>query len=89
MGTLKDPAGYLIIEEKKRGLTKKKKFMPKDARALQTKINLKFPEMQNNNARKTEDLRDRKKNDLRAVREQSGGSPLKEFEKQYEQTCNL
>jgi len=45
MGTLKDPAGFLVLEEKKRGLTKKKKFMPKDARALQTKINLKFPEM--------------------------------------------
>jgi hypothetical protein len=38
------------------GLTKKKRFDLADARALQTRINLKFPEMINNSKRKIEDL---------------------------------
>ena len=49
MANLRDPNGYLIMDEKKAGLTKKKKFMPKEARAMQTRINLKFPEMENKN----------------------------------------
>jgi hypothetical protein len=34
------------------GLTKKKRFNLEDARALQTRINLQFPEMINNSKRK-------------------------------------
>ena len=49
MANLRDAHGYLVIDEKKRGLTKKKRFLPKEARAMQSKINLKFPEMQNQN----------------------------------------
>jgi len=44
------------MEEKKMGFSKKKRFDIADARALQTRINLKFPEMMNNSKRKFEDL---------------------------------
>ena len=44
------------MEEKKMGFSKKKQFDIADARALQTRINLKFPEMMNNSKRKIEDL---------------------------------
>jgi len=53
---LRDTNGFLVIEEKKMGFTKKKRFDLADARALQTRINLKFPEMINNSKRKIEDL---------------------------------
>ena len=49
MANLRGAHGYLVVDEKKRGLTKKKRFLPKDARAMQSRINLKFPEMQNLN----------------------------------------
>ncbi len=68
MANLRDPTGYLVVDEKKRGLTKKKRFLPKDARGMQTRINLKFPEMQNYNARKGEDLRNIRKSDLEQLR---------------------
>jgi hypothetical protein len=48
--------GFLLLEEKKMGFTKKKRFNLEDARALQTRINLKFPEMINNSKRKLSDL---------------------------------
>jgi hypothetical protein len=38
------------------GFTKKKRFNLEEARALQTRINLKFPEMINNSKRKLSDL---------------------------------
>ncbi len=53
---LRDTNGFLLLEEKKMGLTKKKMFDLADARALQTRINLKFPEMMNNSKRKVSDL---------------------------------
>jgi hypothetical protein len=53
---LRDTNGFLLLEEKKMGLTKKKMFELEDARALQTRINLKFPEMINNSKRKVSDL---------------------------------
>ena len=53
---LRDTNGFLVLEEKKMGLTKKKMFELADARALQTRINLKFPEMINNSKRKVSDL---------------------------------
>ena len=56
MANLRDTHGYLVIDKKKRGLTKKKRFLPKEARALQSKINLKFPEMQIYNSRKTSEV---------------------------------
>lgn len=34
---------YLVLEEKKMGLSKKKLFTKNEARCLQSKINLKFP----------------------------------------------
>lgn len=53
---LRDTNGFLVLEEKKMGYTKKKMFDLADARALQTRINLKFPEMINNSKRKVSDL---------------------------------
>lgn len=44
------------MEEKKMGFTKKKRFNLDEARALHTRINLKFPEMINNSKRKISDL---------------------------------
>ena len=53
---LRDTNGFLLLEEKKMGLSKKKMFDLADARAMQTRINLKFPEMINNSKRKVQDL---------------------------------
>ncbi len=63
MLNLRDSNSYLVLEEKKIGLTKKKFFQPIEARAKQSRINLKFPEMVNNNKRKTDDLKNRKHDD--------------------------
>lgn len=49
MANLRDPNGYLIMDEKRTGLTKKKFFVAKEARAMHSRINLKFPEMENKN----------------------------------------
>ena len=56
MDNLRNTHGFLVMEEKKMGFTKKKLFKLADARAMQTRINLKFPEMTNNSKRKFEDL---------------------------------
>jgi hypothetical protein len=83
---LRDTNGFLILEEKKMGLTKKKMFDLADARAMQTRINLKFPEMINNSKRKVSDLILFRKTGAfsdpnnRDPSEQQT-SPLKEFEK--------
>ena len=42
---LKNNQGYLAVEERKMGLTKKKRFTGEDTRGMQTRVNLKFPEM--------------------------------------------
>jgi hypothetical protein len=89
MANLRDPHGYLIMDEKRAGLTKKKFFVAKEARALQSRINLKFPEMENKNQRTTEDLKNIRKNDLKEIEMKEGNTPLKEFEKQYHQKLNL
>jgi len=49
MANLRDPSGYLLMDEKRTGLTKKKFFVANEARAMHSRINLKFPEMENKN----------------------------------------
>ncbi len=85
---LRDTNGFLVLEEKKMGLTKKKMFDLADARALQTRINLKFPEMINNSKRKLSDLILHRKtafidpsNRNQDSENTNQASPLKEFEK--------
>ena len=84
LNNLRDTNGFLVMEEKKMGFSKKKRFNMADARAMQTRINLKFPEMMNNSKRKFEDLLLFKKG--KNLAETQGlnldTSPFKEFEKQ-------
>ena len=42
---LKSNQVYLALDERKMGFTKKKRFTVQDARGMQTRVNLKFPEM--------------------------------------------
>lgn len=43
---LKNPhQGYIGADERKMGLTKKKRFTGEETRGMQTRVNLKFPEM--------------------------------------------
>jgi hypothetical protein len=42
---LKNRQGYLAVEEKNMGLTKKRRYNSKDTRGMQTRFNLRFPEM--------------------------------------------
>lgn len=85
---LRDTNGFLVLEEKKIGYTKKKMFDLADARALQTRINLKFPEMINNSKRKVSDLILYRKTNFidpsnrnKEPNSSDQTSPLKEFEK--------
>jgi hypothetical protein len=89
MANLRDPNSYLIMDEKRAGLTKKKFFVAKEARAMHSRINLKFPEMENKNQRTTEDLKNIRKNDLKEVELKDGNTPLKEFEKQFHSKLNM
>lgn len=61
LAKLRSTQGYLAVEEKKMGFTKKKRFNTKDVRGLQTRINLKFPEMKQTSPTQTDLIAQRRR----------------------------
>jgi hypothetical protein len=61
LAKLRSTQGYMVVEEKKMGLTKKRRFNSKNTRGLQTRINLRFPEMKRTSPTQHDLLEKRKK----------------------------